>query len=110
MPASEEEIIMSATSIRRAAAFVLLAACVSGAAANDKLEYDRRAAARDTTLFQSLDRDADGAVTRLEAQGDLNFGPRFDDMDINRDGVVTMAELQRYIEQQYGVQPNPKRQ
>jgi len=101
---------VTATCISRAAAFVLLAACVSGAAASDKLEYDRRAAARDTMLFQSLDRDADGAVTRLESLGNLNFGPRFDDMDINRDGVVTTAELQRYIEQQYGVRPTPRQQ
>lgn len=101
---------MRTTSIPRAAAFVLLAACVSSAAANDKLEYERRAAAQDTMLFRSLDRDADGTVTRLESQGNLNFGPRFDDMDINRDGVVTTAELQRYIEQQYGVHPNPRQQ
>ena len=104
------KMILSATSIPRAAAFVLLAACVSGAAANDKLEYDRRAAARDTMLFQSLDRNADGTVTRLESHGDLNFGPRFDAMDINRDGVVTTAELQRYIEQQYGAHPSPRQQ
>lgn len=101
---------MNTTSILRAAPFVLLAACVAGAAANDKLEYERRAATQDTMLFQSLDRNADGAVTRLESQGNLNFGPRFDDMDINRDGVVTTAELQRYIEQQYGVKPSPRQQ
>ncbi|MEJ7670271.1 MAG: hypothetical protein WKH97_16400 [Casimicrobiaceae bacterium] len=98
---------MSAPPMYRVAALVLLAVCVSSAAADDKLEYDRRAAARDAMLFQSLDRDADGTVTRLESQGNLNFGPRFDAMDINRDGVVTTAELQRYIEQQYGVRPNP---
>ena len=71
-------------------------------AADDKIHYDQRSAARYTALFESLDRNHDGTVTRLEAQGDLNFDPVFDDMDINRDGVVTTAELQRYIEQRYG--------
>jgi hypothetical protein len=71
-------------------------------AADDKADYDQRSAARYTALFQSLDRDRDGTVTRNEAKGDLNFDPVFDDMDINRDGVVTTAELQRYIEQWYG--------
>lgn len=61
-----------------------------------------RSAARYTALFQSLDRNRDGTVTRVEAKGDLSFGPVFDDMDINRDGGVTTAELQRYIEQRYG--------
>jgi Ca2+-binding EF-hand superfamily protein len=82
----------------------LLVACISGAGANDKADYERRAAANDMTLFQSLDRDKDGRVTLSEAHGDLNLGPRFDDIDINRDGVVTMEELQRYIRQQYGIQ------
>jgi hypothetical protein len=53
-------------------------------------------------LFQSLDRNADGAVTRLEAQGDVNFLPRFNDMEVDMDGIVTTAELQRYLEQRYG--------
>ena len=93
---------MSSISVHRTAAFVLLAACAAGAGADDKAQYDRRATAHYTTLFQSLDRNSDGAVTRLESQGDLNFGPRFDDMDINRDGVVTLAELQRFIAQEHG--------
>ena len=84
----------------------LFAACMNGAMANDKADYERRAAARDMTLFQSLDRNSDGRVTLSEAHGDLNLGPRFADMDINRDGVVTMEELQRYIRQQHGIQVN----
>ena len=94
---------MSATLRQRSAAFVLTAACIAGATADDRAEYDQRAAARYTMLFQSLDRDADGVVTRAEVQGDLNFSPRFADMDINRDGVVTTAELQRFIAQEHGV-------
>jgi hypothetical protein len=72
------------------------------AGADAKSDYDQRSAARYTALFQSLDRNGDRTVTRVEAQGDLNLGPVFDDMDINRDGVVTNAELQRYIEQRHG--------
>jgi hypothetical protein len=90
--------------VKYAVSLGLLAACIGGAAANDKTDYDRRAAANDTALFQSLDRNKDGRVTLLEAHGDLNLGPRFDDMDIDRDGVVTLEELQRYIAQQHGIQ------
>lgn len=85
---------------------VLLLAFAMGAAADDRSDYNRRAAATDLSLFQSLDRNADGTVTRLEAQGDINFLPRFDDMEIDMDGIVTRAELLRYIDQQYGVTPS----
>lgn len=87
-------------------ALVLLLVCAMGAGADDRSEYNRRAAARDLSLFHSLDRNGDGAVTRLEAQGDINFLPRFNDMEVNMDGVVTKVELQRYLEQHYGVRPN----
>lgn len=87
------------------AALALTLACAAGATADDRDDYNRRAAARDAALFQSLDRNGDGAVTRLEAQGDINFLPRFDDMEVDMDGTVTLAELRRYIEQQYGGQP-----
>jgi hypothetical protein len=68
-----------------------------------RTEYQRRAAERYVVLFQSLDRDRDGSVARVEARGDLNFEPRFDDMDVNRDGVVTAAELQRFIEAEFSL-------
>lgn len=82
-----------------AALIVLLSATAT--AADDKTVYYERAAARVSALFQSLDRNADGVVTREESRGDLNFGPRFPDMDINSDDNVTSKELQRYIEQHY---------
>ena len=84
-------------------------ACATGATADDKADYSRRAAETYVTLFKSLDRDANGAVTRDEARGDLNFVPYFDDMDINRDGIVTADELQRYIELRYGVRTELRR-
>jgi hypothetical protein len=55
------------------------------------------------SLFHALDRNADGAVTRLEAAGDINFLPRFDDMEVDMDGTVTRSELLRYIDQHYGI-------
>ena len=93
---------MSIKSVCQVGVLVLAAACAAGAGADEKSEYDRRAAARDFALFQSLDRNTDGAVTRLEAQGDVNFLPRFDDMEVDMDGIVTTAELRRYLEQRYG--------
>ena len=89
--------------VRGAFALLLAMAAAAGVHADDKADFDRRAAVRYMELFQSLDRNADGAVTREEAQGDLNFRPRFDDMDINRDGIVTLAELQRFVDQQHGI-------
>ena len=71
--------------------------------AQGKAEHDRRVATDLAQLFGSLDRDGDRSVTRVEAAGDVNFLPRFADMDINRDGVVTSEELNRYLVLQYGV-------
>ena len=82
---------------------VLLGCVMQTASADPKADYERRSAERYAGLFKSLDLNGDGAVTRVEAQGDVNFAPRFDDMDINRDGAVTAAELQRYIELQFNV-------
>lgn len=84
----------------------LLLTWAMSAGADDRGDYNRRAAARDLALFHSLDRNADGKVPRLEAQGDVNFLPRFDDMEVDMDGIVTTAELHRYLEQKYGVQVN----
>ena len=86
------------------AVVVLGLALGSGAAEDPKAEFDRRAAERYVSLFQSLDLDNDGMLSKAEVQGDLNFAPVFDDIDINRDGFVTAAELQRFIEQRYGLQ------
>jgi hypothetical protein len=85
------------------ATLILLLCGVQAAAADPQAEYHRRNAERYVALFTSLDRNRDGMVARVEAEGDLQFGPRFDDMDINRDGFVTGPELQRYVEQQHGV-------
>ena len=94
-----------------AAGMLALAAGAAFAAQGDmRTEFNRRAAARDVELFTTLDRNGDGRLARDETKGDLNLGPRFDDIDVNRDGIVTGEELQRYIGQRYGVDtPAPGR-
>jgi hypothetical protein len=87
-------------------ALAVLMALAMSAGADEKSDYNRRAAASDLELFHALDRDDDGMVTRVEARGDINFLPRFDDMEVDMDGIVTRAELQRYIDQQYGILPS----
>jgi hypothetical protein len=82
-----------------------LAAMLSAAAADDREDYNRRAADADRAAFHALDLNRDGVLERDEVRGDLNFGPRFNDVDINRDGVITPAEMARYLEQTYGVKP-----
>lgn len=90
---------MKSIATHTAMVVLLLSALTAGA--DDRTLYNERVAARITALFQSLDRNADGVVTREESHGDLNFTPRFADMDINSDDNVTSEELQRYIEQRY---------
>jgi hypothetical protein len=75
----------------------------TAALADARSDYYQRAATTDIASFHALDTDHDNRLTRTEIQGDNDFGPRFNDMDINRDGIVTLDELQRYNEQHYGV-------
>ena len=79
------------------------AAHATAAFADDKADYQKRVATRFVNLFQELDRDRDGTVSRAEASGDLNFLPAFGDMDINGDNVVTTDELRRFLELKIGV-------
>jgi Ca2+-binding EF-hand superfamily protein len=81
---------------------ILLALSWSLAIADDRADYNRRAAAADKAAFSQLDLNRDGTLSREEASSDLNLGPRFDDMDINRDGLVTREEFERYLDQTYG--------
>lgn len=78
--------------------FIALAGHAGTTLADDRADYQKRVATRYLTLFQELDRDRDGRVTRAEAAGDLNFLPAFSDMDINGDGAVTADELHRFID------------
>lgn len=90
--------------MRTALAF-LLAAMSFSVAADDRADYNRRAADADMAAFRELDLNGDGQLTQDEAKSDLNLGPRFNDIDINRDGIITPEEMRRYIERTYGVGP-----
>lgn len=87
--------------MRRAGLFVAGAVFAAGAAATEIDAYYLRAATEDLAVFHQLARD--GALTRADVQADLNFGPRFEDADVNRDGVVTAEEMHAYVERAYGI-------
>ncbi len=97
---------MRMKSVLQSSALVLLAACAMAATADDKSEYDRRSAARHFSLFHSLGLATDAEETRSAVQGDLNFGPRFGDMDIDQGSSVTTPEFQRIIEREHDVYSN----
>ena len=86
-----------------AAALLLPAASF---AADERAEYYQRNANADFAKFRALDVNHRNAITRDETRGDVDFTPRFDDMDVNRDGVVTLDELLAYIDRHYGVKPS----
>ncbi len=88
-----------------AGVLLLLMAATPAVWADDRADYNARAADRLERLFQALDRNADGALTPEESRGDLDLGPRFDDIDVNRDGIMTREELRVYIERRYGATP-----
>jgi hypothetical protein len=98
---TRQETNVSGMLVRICVIAALVAACGT-ASADDRADYNRRAAERDVALFSALDLDGDRVLTRDEARPDLTLGPRFNDADINRDGVVTREEMQRYVDQQYG--------
>jgi hypothetical protein len=77
-------------------AIVIAVALAAGAAlAQAPAEYLKRVADNYRAAFAAYERD--GVVTRDRVSGDLFFEPRFDDIDINRDGVITRAELERFL-------------
>jgi len=77
------------------------AIAASGALAQDREAYNLKAATADLAVFHKHARD--GVLKREDVRSDLDFGPRFDQVDFDRDGVVTAAEMDRYIRQTYDV-------
>ena len=76
---------------------VMLAAAVAAGAAlaQAPAAYVQRVADNYRAAFARYERN--GVVTREAVRADLVFGPVFDDIDINRDGVITRAELDRFL-------------
>ena len=64
---------------------------------------NKRAAERDVATFRALDRNGAGRITHEDVRGNIDMQARFNDIDINRDGVITVAELERYVRLRYGV-------
>lgn len=75
-----------------------LAGVSADVVAADRQEYNRRSAERYVSMFRMNDVDADNVVSRHEARTTIELAARFDDIDINRDGTITWAELTRYID------------
>lgn len=98
---------MRLNSVARVGVLLFLSAAVSVVRADDRADYNARAADRLERLFQALDRNADGALTPEESKGDLDLGPRFDDIDVNRNGIMTREELGVYLQRRYGSRPAP---
>ena len=75
---------------------MLVAALAAGAAlAQAPDAYIQRVVDNYRAAFARYERN--GVVTREAVRADLVFGPVFDDIDINRDGVITRAELDRFL-------------
>lgn len=83
-----------------------LAACLAAGSvlADDREAYNQRAAGADLEAFRALDLNGDRQLTPEEVRPDLNFGPRFDDADIDRNGLLTAGEMRDYLVRQYGEQ------
>jgi hypothetical protein len=81
------------------AVIALIAALAAGAAgaafAQPPADYLKRVADSYRAAFNAHERN--GVVTRAAVRGDLFFEPWFDAIDINRDGVITREELDRFL-------------
>lgn len=86
-----------------AAMALLSVACANAWANGDEAGYNQRAAQTDMSLFGEMDRAGKGLLTKEDVRGDMRLGTRFDDIDTNRDEVVTRQEMRAYIEKAYGV-------
>jgi hypothetical protein len=74
---------------------IILALATCAAFAQAPADYLKRVADSYRAAFSAHERN--GVVARAAVRGDLFFEPRFDDIDINRDGVITREELERFL-------------
>ena len=88
--------------MRKHLAFAIALALASVfAAASDEEEYNRRAAERSMAMFHEHDYNKDGSVSRDEVGGTIDLQAQFVDIDTDRDGRITLAEMQRYVKARY---------
>ena len=66
-------------------------------AANDHDTYNRRSTERFVAPFEATDINHDDVVFREEATTTIELVARFDDIDVDRDGIMRIA-LTRYID------------
>ncbi len=74
---------------------LILALAAGTAFGQAPADYLKRVADNYRAAFSTYERN--GIVTRAAVRGDLFFEPQFDAIDINRDGVITRAELERFL-------------
>jgi len=79
----------------RAIITIVVAFAAWTAFAQAPADYLKRVADNYRAAFSAHERSR--VVTRAAVRGDLFFEPRFDDIDINRDGVITREELERFL-------------
>jgi Ca2+-binding EF-hand superfamily protein len=60
-------------------------------------EYVQRVADNYRAAFVAADTGGRGYITRADLVGNLLMLPVFDTMDVNRDGLVTKEELERFL-------------
>jgi len=71
----------------------------------ERAEYQRSSITRYFEMFKAQDFNRSERVTWQEVQGNVEFMAVFDDIDINRDGIVTKAELDQYLALRFGYAP-----
>lgn len=74
-----------------------LAAAGPAAAQQMPQEFAERLKSSYREAFALYDANGDGVLTREEALGSNRLLAQFGEMDINRDGRVTQAELERFL-------------
>jgi len=68
------------------------------ASATDREAYHKRSAERFVAMFLAADVNRSDAISRADAGSSIELVARFDDLDINRDGIITREELARFID------------
>jgi len=66
--------------------------------ATDRDVYNKRSAERFVAMFLAADVNRSDAISRADAGSSIELAARFDDVDINRDGIITREELTRFID------------